>query len=612
MRHCRSLFPLILLFLSLSMAQAADVAGPLEYSGWSAADAFRDYSLKAKFNLVADLPAATISHFRLPANIYWEEGMNLLAACCGRQVRKIGSVWLLTPIRSFLEEGAHVTVAKRCHFRPRARLAGMLRSLLFPGMAAWSPPALDWLAIGGTKGQVDEVKKVFETLDTPVHQVRLEFRLEDPFRSTILASWTMPVLSQAPFKVRLVTPSGAPEAFLLEGKARVNDDGWIDSRLHLDLAHAGGTSVLEWHSLATDKEWHQVRIRVGGVNLILAHRGVIENSPWCASHLPVVTAVSPADVATSKNTIGAGSTRNNEPMREHPFLRHQVAVTALLEQLAREADVELLCDASASGTVSVLCHGEEAPTVGDLMEAAARASGLDCYEGRKGVIVGSTRAIRDLVAADREPVQSGELHAIRPDAAIQALTDAFRIFGLAGSCKPGVHPGTVQVTAEPDGERFFRTLTDLWAQESPRFELGCEVILPGGKESGMSQLTRGGPIRRVWTVGTSKVTGQLDQEALDDDDHLSVVGYHLELKNADGGQWRFRGTARPPGPPPHLFLKCEGVVPLEIRWRGQFFELAPEPDPASLVPLAGEVDGAASTREPGPGQAFDDAFDISF
>ncbi len=597
----------IFLVLSSVAGFSADMVGPLDYSGWDVDDALFDFSQKVKTNLIGSvLPGEKINCFKLPAEIYWVEALSILAANCGRRARKFGSTWLLISAETGDPLDNPVSVLKAGQYRSRESLYPIFRRILFPGAALWLPPNIEHLAFHGRRDQVDEFKKVFETVDTPTHEIKMEWRLEDSGSSKLLASWTQPVKSQTDFSSELGIPGKDGGKFDIAGKARMNDDGMVFIRFRVTAEIAHQTESRELNIVGADGEMHEMQFQAAGRLFRLSVRGSSLFPGMFPSRILAETGKNGTAAEGGREAhTEANHNWGDEAVTEMPFVKRRVSVSALIEELSEKAGIELICESSASGTVSVFGFADEPPTSGEVLSLVAKACGYEVHDGRRGLIVGAPRAIRDLVVDGMEPTQSGPLRRITPPEAGKALVEGFRELDMAGKFAKGHAPGSLQAKAETSALAFFHALTDLWSEFPLEFDLGWEVKTPKGTRTEKGLIGIGKPLKMAFNQDSSRFEGFL--EALSFENYhsgLTSAEYRVSLENPGGGRLVFKGFTNVVAPP-HSFIEVQGALPFELRWAGKF-QVPQEPTetPPEYAPVG---NSSPTSRTP-----FDDAFDPGF
>ena len=111
-------------------------------------------------------------------DVYYEEAMNLIAKTNGFAVRKIGNTWILADEKKLIsafEKG--LTITKRLQYAKAADVAKIISSTIKKDVKVAVDQRINAVIVSGGKDILDEVKKLIETVDTPVHQVMMEAKI---------------------------------------------------------------------------------------------------------------------------------------------------------------------------------------------------------------------------------------------------------------------------------------------------------------------------------------------------------------------------------------------------------------------------------------------------
>ena len=111
-------------------------------------------------------------------DVYYEEAMNLIAKTNGFAVRKIGNTWILADEKKLIqafEKG--LTITKRLQYAKAADVQKIISSTIKKDVKVAMDERINAVIVSGGKDILDEVKKLIETIDTPVHQVMMEAKI---------------------------------------------------------------------------------------------------------------------------------------------------------------------------------------------------------------------------------------------------------------------------------------------------------------------------------------------------------------------------------------------------------------------------------------------------
>lgn len=112
------------------------------------------------------------------ADVYYEEAMNLIAKTNGFAVRKIGNTWILADEKKLVEAFEKgLTITKRLQYAKAADVSKIITSTIKKDVKVATDDRINAVIVSGSKELLDEVKKLIETVDTPVHQVMIEAKI---------------------------------------------------------------------------------------------------------------------------------------------------------------------------------------------------------------------------------------------------------------------------------------------------------------------------------------------------------------------------------------------------------------------------------------------------
>lgn len=112
------------------------------------------------------------------ADVYYEEAMNLIARTNGFAVRKIGNTWILADEKKLIEAFEKgLTITKRLQYAKAADVSNVISTTIRQDVRVAVDERINAVIVSGGKDILDEVKKLIETIDTPVHQVMMEAKI---------------------------------------------------------------------------------------------------------------------------------------------------------------------------------------------------------------------------------------------------------------------------------------------------------------------------------------------------------------------------------------------------------------------------------------------------
>lgn len=112
------------------------------------------------------------------SDVYYEEAMNLIAKTNGFAVRKIGNTWILATekiLAESFEKG--LTITKRLQYAKAADVSKIITATIRKDVKVATDDRINAVIVSGSKDILEEVKKLIETVDTPVHQVMMEAKI---------------------------------------------------------------------------------------------------------------------------------------------------------------------------------------------------------------------------------------------------------------------------------------------------------------------------------------------------------------------------------------------------------------------------------------------------
>ncbi|NLI76446.1 MAG: hypothetical protein GX442_08395 [Candidatus Riflebacteria bacterium] len=111
-------------------------------------------------------------------DVYYEEAMNLIAKTNGFAVRKIGNTWILADEKKLIEAFEKgLTITKRLQYAKAADVSKIIAQTIKKDVKVATDERINAVIVSGGKDILDEVKKLIETIDTPVHQVMIESKI---------------------------------------------------------------------------------------------------------------------------------------------------------------------------------------------------------------------------------------------------------------------------------------------------------------------------------------------------------------------------------------------------------------------------------------------------
>ncbi|MFZ2960563.1 MAG: secretin N-terminal domain-containing protein [Candidatus Ozemobacteraceae bacterium] len=172
--------------LAILAAFAGWVQPPAVYAEDNISLDFRDADIrdilkiiaqKSGTNIIAEKSVRGNVTVRLN-DVYYEEAMNLIAKTNGFAVRKIGNTWVLADEKKLIESFEKgLTITKRLQYAKAGDVSKIIISAIKKDIKVATDDRINAVIVSGSKDMLDEVKKLIETVDTPVHQVMIESKI---------------------------------------------------------------------------------------------------------------------------------------------------------------------------------------------------------------------------------------------------------------------------------------------------------------------------------------------------------------------------------------------------------------------------------------------------
>lgn len=174
-----------ILLLSAALAAATWFPGPAMAEDNITLD-FRDTDIRQIIKVIAQQSGTNIIAEKSVrgqvtvkmSDVYYEEAMNLIAKTNGFAVRKIGNTWILADEKKLIEAFEKgLTITKRLQYAKAADVSKIISSTIRKDIKVATDERINAVIVSGGKELLEEVKKLIETIDTPVHQVMIEAKV---------------------------------------------------------------------------------------------------------------------------------------------------------------------------------------------------------------------------------------------------------------------------------------------------------------------------------------------------------------------------------------------------------------------------------------------------
>lgn len=111
-------------------------------------------------------------------DVYYEEAMNLIARTNGFAVRKIGNTWILADEKVLIDAFERgLTMTKRLQYARASDVSQVISSTIRQEVRVATDERINAVIVSGGKDILDEISKLIESIDTPVHQVMMEAKI---------------------------------------------------------------------------------------------------------------------------------------------------------------------------------------------------------------------------------------------------------------------------------------------------------------------------------------------------------------------------------------------------------------------------------------------------
>lgn len=608
-KTCRS--PLALLFICLLLVTQLIQAGmaaeemKADYSGWSLADAFADLAIKAGINIVCAFPDQKNGYFKLNETVYFEEAMSLLANINRLQVRRNDNIWVIVPEDLLPETDRRPIIISNLEFRQLSELGNQIEMMKMPEVSLWFPPKTEIMSAVGPITGIHEIKKLKETLDTPVHALQIEFYLKK-ISGEIIASCTFNGVSNQPFSLTFVSESGK-EKISIAGTPSLNDDGKIRFTFSEKFASSEGRLNKSDNIFLHYQKPEEHHINLTGTQWLVGWRMTpVQHHGRLAQENAVGNTRISLGSSDDKQTEEEPPLRhyteiphsNAEPL-EKPLILKNADISATLTDLARQQNIRLICDNTVSGSISAFCFDETLDREMLLKTIAMTAGGLHEEDGI--IFVGNRRTITDMQLKPDKPVFSEPLKAVSAASAAFMLNSFFKEADIPGRISP-ISGNRVAIISNEPGTNLAIGICEDWAAEPPRFDLGISVDRHQQGTRQMLSLQNDKTADFVYKTARTRMKGDLEPSVISRELGLLNIAYRLEITYQSGDRLQLDSSSQIAASSPMLLLHSQVPASEKIYLSGHFSRKFPEDALAvgESLPDAPE--------ETAPDKAFDSEF----
>jgi len=605
---CRSALPrlLICLLFIIQLVPAGMAAEEIraDYSGWSLTDAFADLAMRAHINILCAFPDQKNGYFKLNETVYFEEAMSLMAKINHLQVRRNGNIWVIVPEDSLPESDRQSIVISNLEFRHLSELGSQIELMKMPEISLWVPPKTEIIAATGPKVGLDEVKKLKETLDTPVHALRIGFYLKSP-TDKILASCTFNGVSNQPLALTFASPGKAKIS--IAGTPALNDDGIIRFAFTERLVTPHGRQQKTDNIFMHHQTPVEHSISIAGAGLIIGWQIDVAQlhgrlAPENAGRIARMSPVSQEDIQTEDEPQLRHYTEiwhSTTESLEKPLILKNAEIPATLADLARQQNIRLICDNTVSGSISAFCFDETLDREMLLKTIAMTAGGLHEEDGI--IFVGNRRTITDMQLKPGKPVFSEPLKAVSAASAAFMLNSFFKEADIPGRISP-ISANRVAIISNEPGTNLAIKICEDWSAETPRFNLDISVDKHQQGTRQMLSLQNGKSADFVHKTARTRIKGSIRPSVISRELGLLNVACRLEISYQSGDLLRIGSSSQISATSPMLLLHSQVPASEKIYLSGHFSRKFPEEN------LVGGEFPLDAPEKFDPDKAFDSEF----
>ncbi|MFZ5950729.1 MAG: hypothetical protein ACOYXC_08485 [Candidatus Rifleibacteriota bacterium] len=589
---------IMLAIVSFSNVHASDrdmIKG--HYSGWDLGEVFADLARRGGLNIVGDFGEKKVSFFELNEETYIEEAINLLANSNGFEMRKNDEIWLAVPAEK-LERESTRAVIREFSFKNVADLEPVLGKALEDKVKVWFPPLINGVAISGDPQNLDEMKKLIETLDTPEWTLTAEYCLSDQAGEPI-ASCSFLALNNNPFRLIFEEPDGI--GIEINSTLEANYDGRIAVDEKIKIKHKSDLIDSSVHSLQAEKTDSTQTFDLTGRKLKLSRRFSIKSFRGKILPANQFKQVEPETItvptAESEPELGKGYTvisGPQSPLLDEPLIIKNQPMPAILQKLASEEKIQMICDDMVTGKVSAFCHGKRLDKQ-DLIKAFAAIHGFAIFNNADGYTVSTPQKVADLNLSKANVFLSPELKRI-PASKIARLIEEWLAKASAAATVTPASGNRLSISANEPWLGAIKFLLAKWSSPLPEFKIEMQARVNTLSFSAIQQISAGSQLRKAWKEDETTVHAVFAEKASSFDEGLQLLSYSINAAAPGKGRWMLQACTSIADSSPFTLFKSEGSLSVILQSAGEIKQ--PEPENFS-------EDGSDAAD-------FDDAFDSQF
>lgn len=565
---------LICFLLFPRLALAADMVKG-DYTGWKFSEALSDLARKGGLNIVSDSVDKKVKSFRLNSEVYIEEALNHLVIANDCHLRKIGEIWLVSPAEIDHSSDFNLVV-KDFSWRQAAPSLSIFKPLLESGI--WFPPGSGKAVLYGKKDKIDEIKKIIETVDTPLWTLQLDYSLLHDDGS-ILASCSFLTLNNHSFKLMLSEPEVKMLAGI-DGEAKVNDDGIISLKqkqlLQIDGQSLNCSETLVFKDgescskkiLIGDKSYRQswkckIKSNLGRIMALNPDRPGLTLLPK-ANRRPVEEAFDPTC------TIISGP---KSPRLEKPLLINDLDLAVALEKMAAADKISLICDENVKGKVSAWCYADRLDKE-DLIKAMVKLKKLGIKKTALGYLVSSPQNIAGMDLSEQSELIVPPLKKISSESAADELKNFLQRAGISARISLDKEK-RLHLRAAEKILPALKILLDEWAKPHSQYSVGALLDWSGQKFKENALLVNDKPMQKAW----NKNAGQLHLRLVAKPYHDGLRELEYNIASTGSGNSRFviHASLFLANRTPFTVVRSQGRIRFEAKISGKVLSATSDP-----------------------------------
>ena len=577
----------------------------VDYSGKTLHEALLGMAKWGKFNVLTDLPPVKIEKMivRLE-DPFFEEMLNFLGSVIPFRVRKCANVFVLCS-----DEKDEQSKEERIQrLVKRSRKKSELFSLFqkaFPSAKKFFCPEKNLLFLAGKYPETEDFQKFQYSHEASGHQIRISCNVEKKPEAVMIASFSFLTLGNQPFKFALLPKALDEWSFSGEGVGETNYDWVVHLKTNLRFSKNTSSEAIQLeHSLFMNdnhkgKEFKKQRIGLASGEFLIewgaeyVNSGFLKASPATFPEIPLPGADSFGDIPED------GDSDSTEIPSGFAFL--ETEVSSVLEAIIASEGEKLLCDEVVSGTVTLICYGEQMP-YSPLIRGIATSRGFEAVKKGNTWVVGLPKPITGMKGFYKTPFVSPRLREISAERSSKILNDLFGSLGLDGKVTFDSRENSVIVIGEDRAVKAAVNALELLERKPLMFDVGGLFRAPFGEMKEQKSLIEASPLNLYKSFENGSAAVRLIPSYLDEEDgYLRGFEYTIQAFHKSQGNVMIKGAAHFPVETHDPVVSFEGGNPFQLYVLGNIATYSYDPP-----------SGLGSASQGGENVASDSFFDSSF